>query len=88
MEAGRVVADGELAEGVAETLLYIARIADTVGYNLGAGALESLEVFGRGNAFATVSSSVDGSLAVRGCVCPSGPLPDEARVWLESRSSP
>ena len=88
MEAGRIVADGELGERVAESLLYIARIADTVGYNLGAGALQSLEVFGRANASATVGSTVDGSLSVRGCVAPSGPLPDEARVWLESRSSP
>jgi hypothetical protein len=88
LEGGRVVADGELAEVAAEALLYVARIADAIGYQLGSGSLEWLEVFGRSSALATVDAGADGALTVRGCVTDSGSLPEQARVWLESRSSP
>jgi hypothetical protein len=88
MGTGRASADGELAEGVAEAMIYITRIADTIGYNLGAGTLESVEFFGQGSAHATVTAGMEGQQNLRGIVAESGSLPEEARVWLESRSTP
>jgi hypothetical protein len=70
----------------AESLLYIARIADAVGYRLGAGNLDAVEVFGRASAYAAIDTERDGSLILNGGVAPSGSSPDELKAWLESRS--
>jgi hypothetical protein len=85
LDTGRIVADSDLAVNTAESLLYIARIADAVGYQLGAGGLDAVEVFGRASAYAAIDTQADGSLTLRGGVAPSRSSPEELRVWLESR---
>lgn len=86
LEDGRVVADGELALTTAEAMLYVARVTDAVGYRLGAGTLETVEVFGSSSAYAAVDARADGSLTLKGCVERSGFSPEELRVWLEARA--
>jgi hypothetical protein len=86
-ETGRIVGDCDIAVSVGESMLYIGRVADAIGYQLGAGALETIEVFGRANAYTAVGTDADGSLILRGCVAPSGSSPEELRAWHEARST-
>jgi hypothetical protein len=82
LDTGQVVADGTVAAGTAEALLYVARIADAVGYHLGAGDLERLEVFGRSSAIARVDHAPDGSPTLTGCAAPAGSSSEELEAWL------
>lgn len=86
LEDGRVAGDGDLAVNTAEALLYVARVTDAIGYKLGAGRLEAVEVFGAGSAYAAVDARADGSLTLRGCVEKLGFAPEDLRAWLEARA--
>ena len=86
LEDGRVVADGELALTTAEALLYVARVTDALGFTLGAGTLEAVEVFGASSAYAAVEARTDGSLTLKGCVERYGFSPEELRAWLDARA--
>jgi hypothetical protein len=83
-EAGHVVADSELSSAVGDAVLYAARLADSVGYHLGAGELQAIEIFGRGCAYARVTTPSDGSLQLEGCGVGYGGTTEELRAWLET----
>lgn len=86
-ETGRIVGDCDIAVSVGESMLYIGRVADAIGYQLGAGTLETIEVFGRASAYTAVGTDADGSLILRGCVAPAGSSPEDLRAWHEARST-
>jgi hypothetical protein len=86
LETGGVVGDDGIAVNTGEALLYISRVADAIGYQLGAGPLEEIEVFGRSSAYAAVDFDPDGSVTLSGCVAPSGAPTEDLRAWLQGRS--
>ncbi len=88
LDTGRIVADGETATNTAESMLYIARIADAIGYRLGAGTLEAIEVFGRASAYAALDTAANGALTLRGRVAPSGSSPEELKASVQTSGRP
>jgi hypothetical protein len=83
--SGRASGDSDIAVDTAEMFLYVARVADTVGYKLGAGQLEALEVFGRSSAYAVIDTDAEGALSLVGCVAPAHPSTEELRSWVTAR---
>lgn len=85
LDTGHVVGDDDEAIETAEALLYIARIADTVGYHLGAGPLAEVEMFGGISVHATLDPRPDGSVALEGCIGPSTATAEDLKAWLAAR---
>lgn len=88
LDTGRIVADGPTAVSAAEALLYMCRVAEPIGFHLGSGALEAVEIFGRGAAYATVTTDTAGTLTLNGAVAPTGSSTEDLRAWLEARRLP
>jgi hypothetical protein len=83
---GGATGDDGIAVNTGEALLYVARVADAIGYNLGSGPLEEIEVFGRSSAYAVVGADSEGSVTLAGGVAPAGAPTEDIRAWLRTRS--
>jgi hypothetical protein len=87
-ETGQIHGDGAKARHTAEAMLYIARVSEAMGLHMGAGTLESIELFGAESAYTVVTTEADGSLSVAGCLSLEGAPPEQLREWHRTRSKP
>ncbi len=85
----RIQADTDNAHEAAESILYIARLAEAVGHGLGAGALTAVEVTGRAAAYAAIETDASGRTTVQGLLDIAGsPTEDLRAAVTAARGTP
>jgi len=79
----RILGSTATAVEVAESVLYIAQLADAVGFALGAGRLTAVEVLGPASMYAALTTDSTQRVTVRGLVDPAAGATETLAAALE-----